>query len=110
MALTGIAATRDVLLQTPDLAAATAFYEKVLGFSVFHRTPTLVGLETGAFRLYLETAASVGPVLEFLVDDFDQALSDLLAAGCVIVDRDLAVPRCHVRDPQGLLFNLASRR
>jgi hypothetical protein len=30
----------------------------------------------------------------------------LLKAGCVVVEEDASVPRCYLRDPFGLVFNL----
>jgi catechol 2,3-dioxygenase-like lactoylglutathione lyase family enzyme len=75
-----------------------------------HRDSTLVGFETGSFRLYVEKGAAHGPVLEFLVPDVALARAQLLAAGCVVVEEDPSVPRCYVRDPQGLVFNIGRKR
>jgi hypothetical protein len=30
----------------------------------------------------------------------------LLSAGCALVEEDPAVPRCYIRDPYGLVFNI----
>ena len=67
------------------------------------------GLEAGAFRLYVEPGPAHGAVFEFHVPDLALARTALLAAGCVILEEDAAVPRCYVRDPYGLTFNLAQR-
>jgi catechol 2,3-dioxygenase-like lactoylglutathione lyase family enzyme len=66
----------------------------------------MLGFETGAFRLYVEKGAAHGPVFEFLVADVAAAKTRLLAAGCTLVEEDASVPRCYVRDPYGVTFNL----
>ena len=71
--MTAATSTRDILIQTDRIDEATAFYQTVLGFEVFDRGPTMVGIETGAFRLFLDPAPPLGPVLEFLVDDVQAA-------------------------------------
>ena len=100
-------ATRDILLQTPHLEQATGFYRDVLGLKVFMNVPGMAGLDAGGFRLFLEDAEPLGPVLEFLTDDFDTARRDLLDHGCTLIVEDPAIPRCYLRDPFGLIFNLA---
>jgi catechol 2,3-dioxygenase-like lactoylglutathione lyase family enzyme len=105
----GAISTRDILIQTEDIEAATAFYETVLGLGVFMREPAMVGLESGAFRLFLDKAEPYGPVLEFKVDDFEAAKEGLVAAGCRIENEDPSVPRCYVHDPYGLIFNIAQK-
>jgi predicted enzyme related to lactoylglutathione lyase len=102
--------SRDVLIQCEDLKEAARFYETVLGLRVNHRSETLVGLETGSFCLYLDKGPSYGPVFEFLVPDLAVAKQQLVSAGCRIEVEDPAIPRCYVRDPFGLIFNLAERK
>ena len=101
--------TRDVLLRTSDIEAAAVFYEKLLGLTVFMREETMIGLETGGFRLFLDKAALYGPVFEFKVADLTAAKLQLVAAGCRIENDDPTVPRCYVRDPYGLIFNVAEK-
>lgn len=104
-----IESSRDVLIQHADFERAQQFYENVLGLSVVSRRESMVGYETGSFRLYLERGPAYGPVFDFLVDDFAAAKARLLAAGCRVENEDPAVPRCYLRDPFGLVFNLAQR-
>jgi catechol 2,3-dioxygenase-like lactoylglutathione lyase family enzyme len=101
--------TRDVILQTPDMRAAVAFYD-ALGLARFVCTDELAGYETGAFRLFIEPGTAPGPVFEFLVDDVPAAKARLLAAGCTLVEENPAIPRCYLRDPFGLTFNLAKTK
>ena len=102
-------ATRDVLLQAEDIDQAARFYETELGLTVFLREDRLIGLDAGAFRLFLDKGPSYGPVFEFFVDDLAAAKARLTAAGCRIEQEDPSVPRCYVRDPYGLVFNIAQR-
>ncbi len=101
--------SRDVLIQSDKLAEATHFYGEVFGLSVSPRSQSLVGFETGAFCLYVEKGPAYGPVFEFLVPDLEAAKKTLVAAGCRIENDDPSVPRCYMRDPFGLIFNIAER-
>jgi len=65
-----------------------------------------MGFETGAFCLYVEKGREHAPVFEFLVADFGAAKRSLIDAGCVIQEENPDVPRCYIRDPYGLVFNL----
>jgi len=98
--------SRDVIIQATDLAKAVQFYETTLGLTITHRSPRLVGLETGAFCLYVESGSLPGPVFDFLVPDLEAAKSQLLAAGCTILEENPSIPRCYIRDPYGLVFNI----
>ncbi len=98
--------TRDVIIRTEDWAKATKFYKSVLGLAVTHRSKTLMGFETGAFCLYVEKGEEHGPVFEFLVPDVQAAKRKLVAAGCTVVEEDPSVPRCYIRDPYGVVFNI----
>jgi hypothetical protein len=86
-------ASPEIILQVTNLRAATSFYQRHLGLTIFLRRPNLIGLDATAFRLYLE-----------------QSKLDLLAAGCQIIDDNPTVPRCYIRDPYNLVFNLAERK
>ena len=102
-------ASRDVIIRTENFTAAADFYENTLGLSVFHRRPSLIGFEAGGFNLYVEHGPPHGPVFDFRVPDLSAAKRDLLAAGGKIIEEDPAVPRCYLRDPHGLVFNLEQR-
>ena len=101
--------SRDVILRTEQLEAARRFYGGVLGLPVSHQGDTLVGYEAGAIQLYVEQGPAHGPVFDFLVADVEGAKRALLAAGCTLVEEDPSVPRCYLRDPFGLVFNLGLR-
>jgi hypothetical protein len=103
-------ASPEIILQVTNLRAATSFYQRHFGLTIFLRRPNLIGLDATAFRLYLEEASPLGPVLEFFVEDLEQSKLDLLAAGCQVIDDNPALPRCYIRDPFNLVFNLAERK
>jgi predicted enzyme related to lactoylglutathione lyase len=103
---TKINSTRDVLIQTDKLDEAVRFYQSVLGLRITHQSETMVGFETGSFCLYVEKGPSYGPVFDFCVADFATAKQKLIAAGCRVENEDPSVPRCYMRDPFGLIFNL----
>ena len=98
--------SRDVVVRTEAFAGAEQFYGAVLGFPVSHRGDEIVGFETGSFCLYVENGRAHGPVFEFLVVDVAATKARLLAAGCTLVEEDPDVPRCYVRDPYGVTFNI----
>jgi catechol 2,3-dioxygenase-like lactoylglutathione lyase family enzyme len=98
--------SRDVIIRTENFADAATFYETVLGFPPTRHSNTLIGFETGSFCLYVEKGTRHGPVFEFLVKDVGEAKRRLLSAGCVVVEEDPSVPRCYIRDPYGVIFNI----
>jgi catechol 2,3-dioxygenase-like lactoylglutathione lyase family enzyme len=102
-------ASPDVILRTPNFAAATHFYRSVLGLEVAHHGPALQGFDAGSFRLYVEEGPPHGAVFDFWVSDLAAAKSALLAAGCTVVEENPDVPRCYIRDPYGLVFNIEQR-
>lgn len=99
-------ATRDVIIRTGKWAEATKFYSSVLGLPVALKNKKLIGFEAGAFCLYLEKGKEHGPVFEFLVPNVEDAKKRLLAAGCAVLEEDPSLPRCYIRDPYGLVFNI----
>jgi catechol 2,3-dioxygenase-like lactoylglutathione lyase family enzyme len=98
--------SRDVIVRTDAWSEAVRFYESVLGWRVSQHDNNMVGFDTGCFCLYVEKGPAHGPVFDFLVPDVEAAKAQLLAAGCVLLEEDRSVPRCYVRDPQGLVFNI----
>ncbi|WP_233843412.1 VOC family protein [Dyella sp. 2HG41-7] len=104
-----IRSSRDIIIRTDDWPAAIAFYTSTLGFEVVYRSDTMMGFETGSFRLYVEKGEAHGPVFDFLVQNVQATKQALLASGCTLIEEDPAVPRCYLRDPFGMTFNLGLR-
>jgi catechol 2,3-dioxygenase-like lactoylglutathione lyase family enzyme len=104
--ITKFRSSREVIIRPPDFKRAVHYYQSVLGLPITYQSATIVGFETGAFCLYVEDGPQQAPVFEFLVRDVPAAKQELIAAGCTLVEEDPNLPRCYLRDPFGLLFNL----
>jgi predicted enzyme related to lactoylglutathione lyase len=104
------ASTRDIIIHTGKFEDAVRFYEQTLALPVTMKSDRLVGFETGSFQLFMDGRDSLrmGPVFEFCVTDVNKAKQDLLTAGCAVVAEDASVPRCYIKDPHGLVFNLTT--
>jgi len=97
----------DILIQAPDPKAAAAFYVDQLGFEITGETP-MIALHGDHINLFIEEGPALGPVLEVTVADVEEAKARLVKNGCMIVKDEPHVPRCYVRDPYGLIYNLTS--
>ena len=95
----------DILIQSPDPKAAAAFYIEQLGFEVTGEDP-MISLHGKHINLFIEQGPALGPVLEVTVDSVEAAKRRLVASGCRIVKDEPEFPRCYVRDPYGLIYNL----
>jgi catechol 2,3-dioxygenase-like lactoylglutathione lyase family enzyme len=104
--MNGLTSSKDVIIRVDRWEEAIGFYEKTLGFPIISRHPGMVGFDTGSFHLYVERGVPHGPVFDFLARDFEPAKAALIAAGCELIEEDPSVPRCYLRDPNGLCFNL----
>ena len=98
--------SREIIIRTERWEQAIAFYRSVLNLPLTHEGKTILGFETGSFCLYVEKGADHGPVFEFLVSDIQATKKHLVQAGCSVVEEDPSVPRCYIRDPFGLVFNI----
>jgi catechol 2,3-dioxygenase-like lactoylglutathione lyase family enzyme len=103
---TSFRSSSDIIIRTANWDHAVAFYKSTLGFAEVYRSDAMVGFDTGSFRLYVERGDVHGPVFDYLVPDVQAARQQLLAAGCVLVEEDASVPRCYLRDPYGITFNI----
>ena len=99
-------ASRDVIVRTENWLEALKFYGSVLGLPMTDRGETIVGFETGAFCLYVERGTEHGPVFDFLVPDIEKAKRQLVAAGCTVIEENPKIPRCYIKDPYGMIFNV----
>jgi len=98
--------SREIIIRTKNFSKAVKFYNSILNLPITHESETIVGFETGSFCLYVENGDEHGPVFEFLVKDVQATKQKLVAAGCEVIEEDPSVPRCYVRDPFGLVFNI----
>jgi catechol 2,3-dioxygenase-like lactoylglutathione lyase family enzyme len=98
----------DVLIQAPDPKRAAEFYVEHLGFEITDESPELVSLLGRHINLYIERGPALGPVLEATVDSVEAAKRLLVKSGCQVVKDEPEFPRCYIRDPFGLMYNLKS--
>ena len=100
----------DILIQAEDPAAAAKFYVEELGFEITDPNPRMLALHGKHINLFIEPGPPLGSgVLEVTVKNVEQAKRSLVAAGCIIVKDEPDFPRCYVKDPNGLIYNLTSR-
>ncbi len=97
----------DILIQAPDPSLAAKFYVDQLGFVITGEDTGMISLHGRDISLFIERGPTLGPVFEVTVGDVAAAKVRLLASGCEIVKDEPQVPRCYVRDPFGLIYNLS---
>lgn len=98
----------DILIQAPDPKQAALFYVKQLGFEITDQNPHMVSLHGEHINFFIERGPALGPVLEVTVESVEEAKRRLLKNGCAIVKDEPNFPRCYVKDPFGLIYNLTS--
>jgi hypothetical protein len=96
----------DILIQSEEAEKAAAFYVEELGFAITGETPDMISLHGHHINLFIERGPMLGPVLEVTVKDVEEARSQLSKKGCEIVKDEPDFPRCYVKDPFGLIYNL----
>ncbi|AXC13155.1 hypothetical protein ACPOL_3876 [Acidisarcina polymorpha] len=98
----------DILIQALDPKVAASFYVNQLGFKVSGEAPNMLSLHGQNINLFIEQGPPLGPVLEVKVDDVGQAKVRLVKSGGEILKVEPEFPRCNVRDPFGLIYNLTA--
>jgi len=96
----------DILIQAQDPASAASFYVEQLGFAITDETPNMISLLGAHINLFIERGPTLGPVLEVTVDSVEEAKHRLVKNGCEIIKDEPDFPRCYVKDPFGLIYNL----
>ncbi len=97
----------DILMQAPDIKTAARFYVEQLGFEITDEAADMISLHGQHINMFIERGPVLGPVLEVTVANVEDAKKRLAAHGCSIVKDEPDVPRCYVRDPLGLIYNLS---
>ena len=102
---------RTVIYPAPDLAAAKAWYSKVLGIDPYFDQPFYVGFAVGGFELGLLPDASPGtsgPQPLWGVANADAALAKFVELGATVMEpvRDVGegIRVAAVKDPFGNRF------
>jgi predicted enzyme related to lactoylglutathione lyase len=68
----------------------------------------MVSLHGRRINLFIERGPALGPVLEVTVDSVEAAKRRLVNNGCQVIKDEPDFPRCYIRDPFGLIYNLTS--
>ncbi len=98
--------SNHIALQHPDWRTSSSFYSDVFGLKTDMKE-THVHIQSGDLSLYImENDDLRGTVLEFNVEDVEEAKENLLSNGCEVVKWEGKGKDCYMRDPYGLTFNL----
>ncbi len=98
----------DILIQAEDPKRAASFYVDQLGFEITEDTPDMVSVRGNHINLYIERGPALGPVLEVTVGNLEEAKVRLVKQGCIVVKDEPKFPRCYIKDPFGLIYNLTA--
>jgi glyoxalase superfamily protein len=98
----------DIIFQAPNPKNAASFYVEQLGFEITGDEPDMIGLHGDNINLFIERGPALGPVFEVTVPSVEEARLRLVKNGCVIVKDEPDFPRCYVKDPFGLIYNLTT--
>jgi predicted enzyme related to lactoylglutathione lyase len=96
----------DILIQAQDPSNAASFYVEQLAFAITDETPNMISLHGVHINLFIERGPALGAVLEVTVDSVEEAKRRLVKNGCEIIKDEPDFPRCYVKDPFGLIYNL----
>ncbi|MCF6137489.1 VOC family protein [Pseudalkalibacillus berkeleyi] len=100
--------SNNIGFQVKDVNEAKEFYEKVFGF----KQPSDSQVQEIEFRtehhsiFLIEGEENLGPVLEIIVEDLEEARKHLLENHFTIVRWEGKGNDCYVRDPYGMIYNL----
>jgi predicted enzyme related to lactoylglutathione lyase len=98
----------DILIQAPDPKEAASFYVDRLGFTITGEGVEIISLHGKYINLFIERGPAPGTVLEITVKDVQEAERRLVESGCEVLKDEPEFPRIYVKDPYGLIYNLAS--
>jgi catechol 2,3-dioxygenase-like lactoylglutathione lyase family enzyme len=98
----------DILIQAQDPKMTALFYTKQLGFEITDEKPNLISLHGEHINFFIERGPALGPILEVTVDSVEEAKIRLVRNGCEIIKDEPEFPRCYIKDPFGLIYNLTS--
>jgi predicted enzyme related to lactoylglutathione lyase len=98
----------DILIQTEDPKSAVSFYVEQLGFGITEELPHMISLHGQNINLFIKRGPAPGPVFEVTVKSVEETRFRLLKQGCKVVKDEPDFPRCYIKDPFGLIYNLTS--
>jgi hypothetical protein len=92
----------DVLIQAQDPRKPPCCTVTQLGFEITDEKADLISLDGE----HLERGVALGSVLEVTVENVEEAKARLVRIGGVVIKDEPNFPRCYVKDPYGLTYNL----
>jgi len=96
----------DIIIQAQDPMSAASFYVNQLGFEITDAKPNMISLHGEHINMFIERGPALGGVLEVTVANVEEAKRRLVENGCEIVKDEPDFPRCYIKDPFGLMYNL----
>ena len=96
----------DILIQAPEPTVAASYYVQQLVFTITGEIPNMISLHGEHINLFIERGPKLGPVLEIKVGDVEEAKRRLVGNGCEVVKDEPDFPRCWIKGPFGLIYNL----
>lgn len=100
--------SKNIGFQVNDVEKAKHFYESVLGL----KEPAQSNVEEVEFQttsnsiFLIPGIENIGPVMEVIVSNLEEAKKHLLEHGCEIVRWEGKGKDCYVKDPFGMIFNV----
>ena len=91
---------------SPDTKKAVDFYVRRLGFEITDDNPNMTTWHGQHINLFIEPGPTLGPGLEVTVGHLTDAKRRLVEQGCEIIKDEPESPRCYIKDPFGLIYNL----
>ena len=98
----------DIIIQAEDPKKAALFYVVNLGFETTDEKPNMISIHGKHINLFIERGPALGGVLEVTVDNVKEAKVRLVKNGCEVIKDEPNFPRCYVKDPFGLIYNLTT--
>jgi len=96
----------NVALHSKKWKEASTFYKETMGLDV-QESDKHLSIQNGPIFMYVQENPGVeGVVMEYFVDDLDEAKAYLEANGCTVVKWEGRGKDCYMKDPFGLTFNL----
>jgi len=96
----------NVNIETPNLDEAVRFYSEVLGLRIAEMGKDWARFDMGKISFFISEGRTLGPVMEYLVEDLEKAKEELLLQGCTVERWEGKGNPCYIRDPFGFVFNL----
>ncbi|WP_163100416.1 VOC family protein [Peribacillus alkalitolerans] len=104
--------SKNIGFQVKNVEEAKLFYENILGFKQPEQSfVSEIEFRTDYNNIFLiEGNENLGPVMEIVVENLEEAKQYLVDNGFVIVRWEGKGKDCYVRDPFGMVFNVWEER